>query len=379
MPSFRFNKKGSPLAKAVLSLFAFCLLFALAACGDEHSGVTIPSTSEGEILTFPLHESYTSPGISSAPAETVSRYILRTQSPPEETAAPRRERQSLLLTDIYASGAGISENSLASMPSTSGHLAAFAEYLLGKMIYEIHIETDNSVVAAAGEFKNVSSMFDAGADIFSIMDLVHYETHCYRTSTFNTRSTAVDGSYVVLKRGIQLSQSVFDTYVDDYYLATNAARQIVSEVLQELPENASDEEIAAKLMYRLADICSYDIQIGDAGRSAYGALVLGKTVCEGYAVAYCMLLKTAGIDCVGISSSNYTNPEGGAGHAWVALKLNGVIHWADPTWFDGSYADGTSFYDTKWLPTTDMSLYRDEYHILLDYPAEEIYRYWELQ
>lgn len=300
---------------------------------------------------------------------------MRTQHPPEKTAAAQaHKRQSLLLSDIYARGEGI--KGTPQRPSSSKDLASCVEYMMGNMLYEMRFNTSDASVAAAGEYKSVEDMFTNCVDVLSIVDLVHYEMHCYKSSTFNSRAVASDGSYAILKRGDQSSSSLFDTYATNYNLAVNVAKQVVSEVLQTLPEDASDKEIASRLMYRLADMCSYDIDIGDTGRSAYGALVLGKTVCEGYAVGYCMLLKAAGIECVGISSSDYDDPKNGAGHAWVALRLDGVIHWADPTWFDGSYTDGTSFYDTMWLPTTDLSIYQDKEHGRLDYTAEEIYKYW---
>lgn len=61
--------------------------------------------------------------------------------------------------------------------------------------------------------------------------------------------------------------------------------------------------------------------------TAYGALVKGDAVCQGYALAYKYLLTRAGIPSVIISSSKMN-------HAWNGVQIDGVWYQADPTWDD---------------------------------------------
>lgn len=61
--------------------------------------------------------------------------------------------------------------------------------------------------------------------------------------------------------------------------------------------------------------------------SAYGALVKGDAVCQGYALAYKYLLTQASIPCVYISSSSMN-------HAWNAVQINGHWYQVDATWDD---------------------------------------------
>ena len=69
--------------------------------------------------------------------------------------------------------------------------------------------------------------------------------------------------------------------------------------------------------------------------NAYGALVDGQAVCEGYAEAYQYLLHRAGIQSFIIEGAS--NPPGGGAqipHAWNAVKIGGKFYHVDATWDD---------------------------------------------
>ena len=71
----------------------------------------------------------------------------------------------------------------------------------------------------------------------------------------------------------------------------------------------------------------YDYTYGKATGSynAYGALVKGCSVCEGYAKAYKYLLNSVDIECEIIVSAT---------HAWNAVKLEDKWYYVDCTWDD---------------------------------------------
>lgn len=60
--------------------------------------------------------------------------------------------------------------------------------------------------------------------------------------------------------------------------------------------------------------------------TAYGALVEGEAVCDGYAKAYKLLLEKAGLDSIIISGTTENTP-----HAWNIVKLNGEYYHVDVT------------------------------------------------
>ena len=63
--------------------------------------------------------------------------------------------------------------------------------------------------------------------------------------------------------------------------------------------------------------------------TAYGALVEGKAVCQGYALAMKLLLCYAGIESTVISGASQ-----GVAHAWNAVLLDGEWYYLDATWND---------------------------------------------
>lgn len=71
--------------------------------------------------------------------------------------------------------------------------------------------------------------------------------------------------------------------------------------------------------------------------SAYGTLIDGQAVCEGYAKSMQILLSRLGIECYTISG-NADN----VGHMWNIVKLGGEWYHLDPTWDD---TDGTVNYE----------------------------------
>lgn len=102
-----------------------------------------------------------------------------------------------------------------------------------------------------------------------------------------------------------------------------AAQEILSEA-QEL-DKVHDKELfvhdalVEKLTYHKA---------ASMNQSAYSALVLGKTVCAGYARAYQYLLQQLGIPCY------YCTGYAGENHAWNIVKLEDTYYNVDVTWSD---------------------------------------------
>ena len=64
--------------------------------------------------------------------------------------------------------------------------------------------------------------------------------------------------------------------------------------------------------------------------TAYGALVGGRAVCEGYSTAYVLLCRRAGLWC----AYRTGKPDGGS-HIWNMIKLESGIYNVDVTWCDG--------------------------------------------
>lgn len=88
---------------------------------------------------------------------------------------------------------------------------------------------------------------------------------------------------------------------------------------------------------------------GTNAHNAYGALVEGVTVCEGYAEAFQYLLQRAGIQSfIVIGTGN------GGGHAWNMVRIDGKYYHVDLTWNDKDDYIGRSY-----LNVTDSMILED--------------------
>ena len=95
----------------------------------------------------------------------------------------------------------------------------------------------------------------------------------------------------------------------------------------------SDEKKAVYLHDYLADLITY--REDTHAHNAYGALANGVAVCEGYAEAYQVLLREAGILSF-IATGTSINPGTGMpeNHAWNYVQMDGVFYHVDVTWDD---------------------------------------------
>ncbi len=102
---------------------------------------------------------------------------------------------------------------------------------------------------------------------------------------------------------------------------------------------------------RLIDTVSYIDTPND--QNAYGALVEGKAVCNGYARAYQHLMNSVGIPAwyvIGTSTNPTTNTS--IGHAWNLVKLDGAWYYTDVTWDDQGE---NTFYEFLNITTQKMA------------------------
>ena len=122
----------------------------------------------------------------------------------------------------------------------------------------------------------------------------------------------------------------FDT--KDVPAAINQLNSAVNKILEGMPDT-NDYEKALYLHDKLADAVSYE-QVGHH-QTAYGALVAGKSVCAGYAAAYQLLLKSAGIRAYTVNGSSIDPVSGQSiAHAWNLVFIGSECVYTDVTWDD---------------------------------------------
>lgn len=131
-------------------------------------------------------------------------------------------------------------------------------------------------------------------------------------------------------RTVKLTYTLEGVQLDN---AKSAFNQKVEQMLGGLASGMTDFEKELYLHDQLALGVVY--QESDHAHDAYGALVEGVAVCEGYAEALQYLLQRAGIQSfLAIGSSVNPSTNTSEGHAWNYVKLDGKYYHVDLTWND---------------------------------------------
>ncbi len=109
----------------------------------------------------------------------------------------------------------------------------------------------------------------------------------------------------------------------------------------------------------LHDALAKSIVYKDGGKhahNAYGALVMGEAVCEGYARAFQYLLYQSGIQCL-MAEGTSIKPSTGLseGHAWNVVRIDGQYYHVDLTWDDTDNADTPVMYPYFNLTTAQIN------------------------
>ncbi|MBO4619486.1 MAG: Ig-like domain-containing protein, partial [Victivallales bacterium] len=139
--------------------------------------------------------------------------------------------------------------------------------------------------------------------------------------------------------------------------------QAVQNALSLVSDNMSDLEKALVLHDFVCSNCEYDETASLSHiRDAYGALVLKRAVCAGYAISYAHLLRKVGVPVDYIASDSMN-------HAWNAVYIDGEWYHVDVTWDDpvtSGYSKPEKFYHENFLKS-DTAIKSLE-HPVWDYP-----------
>lgn len=131
-----------------------------------------------------------------------------------------------------------------------------------------------------------------------------------------------------------VATAIVPSYQEGYDDA--AFTRTAQEALSVVMEDMTDVQKAVALHDYLVVNCEYDYEnylnnaIPAESYTAYGALVKGTAVCQGYALAYKYLLQEVGIPCYMVSSSTMN-------HAWNMVELDGQLYQVDVTWDDPTW------------------------------------------
>ncbi len=129
-------------------------------------------------------------------------------------------------------------------------------------------------------------------------------------------------------------------------------------ILRDKPQTQDDFVTELYLHDQLISGCTYDKAAASTGfadapnaYSAYGALVEGKAVCEGYAKAMQLLLKQCNISSTLIFGESIKS---GEQHMWNLVTINGKDYHLDATWNDSDDQPRHNYFNvtTKQISTS---------------------------
>ncbi len=126
----------------------------------------------------------------------------------------------------------------------------------------------------------------------------------------------------------------------------------VMRILSGVQDSWSDAEKVLYLHDYLAEYCSYDLTYQNM--DAYTAIVNGSTICQGYALAMCVLCRELDIPCYTITSDELN-------HMWNIVQIDGKWYHLDVT-YDDSAPDMLGHAVHDYVLQSDAAMYTDEYH-----------------
>lgn len=170
-------------------------------------------------------------------------------------------------------------------------------------------------------------------------------------------ATYVEIEYIVKGSQLEEQQSSFNTALNDF--------------VDNAPMYSSEYEREKYVNDYIVSVCEYDEDAAQEdfdlcnASTAYGVLVDGKAICEGYARAFQLLCNKMGIECVSVAGMTDD-----VGHEWNCAYIDGSWYQVDVTWNDTG-DDVEKYY---YFNLTDSQMYSSHNaDDLFSYIDEEIY------
>ena len=162
----------------------------------------------------------------------------------------------------------------------------------------------------------------------------------------------------------------------EYYkgkISYEKAAEMKKQTLAEAKRVVRDLDLANKSEYEkvyyinqyLCDNCLYtpDDEYTWVAQTAYGTLLEGSSVCEGYARSAQLLFSLCGLESYYVVGDT---SEGG--HAWNIVKVDGEFYQLDATWNDTDYAPNSYFLVTDDFMSLSRTWDRSRYPATADTP-----------
>ncbi len=220
----------------------------------------------------------------------------------------------------------MARDGLATLPNAEALLYAYDQLVAGVEVCAESISIKSPSGALSTE------------DVAIVTDAYRrdHAEHFWIGSSYSMRGTAdavtvIEPRYELTGEALANARVAFDNAVEAF--------------LDVITHNMRDYDRELLLHNRLASHVTYDLDAPNA-HNAYGALVEGRAVCEGYAEALQVLLHRAQIKSMLVFGSS-VNPSTGIpeGHAWNMVEIRGNYYHVDLTWNDQETATYHTYFN----------------------------------
>ncbi len=200
--------------------------------------------------------------------------------------------------------------------------------------FQEHINIDGSIIGR-------SDINDFISIVLSQMPYIDYIGQEYTISVDqNEQITSLSLNYTKTKQQAEQERELLDEKLD--------------EICSEVNDGWSDYKKVLFFHDKIIDICRYN-EAGLSPHSAYGCLVEGQAVCEGYAKAMQLLCTREDIECICVSGYA-TDESGPQPHIWNKIKVDGVWANFDVTWDDPITMTGSPYRRYDFFGLTDEEI-----------------------
>lgn len=114
----------------------------------------------------------------------------------------------------------------------------------------------------------------------------------------------------------------------------NKLMQKVDSILNGITTDMNEFERVEYIHDTINKMCVYGESSSGNQDSAYGCLVEGRAICEGYSKAFLLLCNKAGIDCTIVTGTALSDSGENVSHMWNMVMIDGEWYHIDLTWDD---------------------------------------------
>ncbi|MBQ8965684.1 transglutaminase domain-containing protein [Ruminococcus sp.] len=196
----------------------------------------------------------------------------------------------------------------------------------------------------------------------------------------------VDSDYSVQVDANGCASAIFMNYTrsaEDSEMRRTLTQQAIDRICAEITPNWTDFQKFKLVHDALVNNCVYYEADSDC-YTAYGCLVGGNAVCEGYSKALMLLCDRVDINCLPVIGQGLNEDGTSQGHIWNKVMLNGHWYSTDVTWDDPVFDSAENYLRYDYFSVTDEEMERNHIEDENKYIAEpectstelDYYRYY---